>query len=115
MRRMVFVLIVVAIAAGVIAFTPALSVHADEEASPIYGVKIPAGYRDWKLIAADHLLVAGKADQLRAQLGNYPELGKNAARLIPNAKLIEYPDLGHAPQMQDPERFHRALLDNLAP
>ena len=52
---------------------------------------------------------------LRAKLGNYPDLGKNAARLIPNAKLIEYPDLGHAPQMQDPERFHRALLDNLAP
>jgi hypothetical protein len=42
----------------------------DEEASPIYGVKIPAGYRDWKLIAVDHLLVAGKVDQLRAQLGN---------------------------------------------
>jgi pimeloyl-ACP methyl ester carboxylesterase len=53
--------------------------------------------------------------ELRAKLGNYPDLGKNAARLIPNAKLIEYPDLGHAPQMQDPERFHRALLDNLLP
>ena len=52
---------------------------------------------------------------LRAKLGNYPELGKNAARLIPNAKLIEFPDLGHAPQMQDPDAFHKALLENLAP
>ena len=52
---------------------------------------------------------------LRAKLGNYPELGKNAARLIPNAKLIEFPDLGHAPQMQEPEAFHKTLLENLAP
>lgn len=43
--------------------------QADEEVPPIFGVKIPPGYRDWKLIAVDHLLVAGKADQLRAQLG----------------------------------------------
>jgi pimeloyl-ACP methyl ester carboxylesterase len=53
--------------------------------------------------------------ELRAKLGNYPELGKNAARSIPNAKLIEFPDLGHAPQMQDPDAFHKALLENLAP
>jgi hypothetical protein len=39
-------------------------------ASPIYGVTIPAGYRDWKLIAVKHLTVGEKADQLRAQLGN---------------------------------------------
>jgi hypothetical protein len=43
---------------------------AQSNASPIYGVTIPAGYRDWKLIAVDHLLVPGKADQLCAQLGN---------------------------------------------
>ena len=38
-------------------------------ASPIYGVTIPPGYRDWKLIAVDQL-VTDKVDQLRAQLGN---------------------------------------------
>jgi hypothetical protein len=38
-------------------------------ASPIYGVTIPFGYRDWKLIAVNHLVI-GKVDQLRAQLGN---------------------------------------------
>jgi hypothetical protein len=43
---------------------------ADDESSPIYGVKIPAGYRDWKMIAVAQLLVSGKTDQLRAQLGN---------------------------------------------
>ena len=38
-------------------------------ASPIYGVTIPPGYRDWKLIAVNQLVV-GKNDQLRAQFGN---------------------------------------------
>jgi pimeloyl-ACP methyl ester carboxylesterase len=52
--------------------------------------------------------------ELRAKLGDYPVLGKQAARLIPNAKLIEFPDLGHAPQIQDPAAFHKALMENLA-
>jgi hypothetical protein len=38
-------------------------------ASPLYGITIPPGYRDWKMIAVDELVV-GKLDQLRAQLGN---------------------------------------------
>jgi hypothetical protein len=70
MKRIVFLLIAVATVAGVVAFTASASGDADERASPIYGVKIPAGYRDWKLIAVDQLLVPGKADQLRAQFGN---------------------------------------------
>lgn len=40
----------------------------DDEASPIYGVKIPKGYRDWKLISIAH--EEGDFNQLRAQLGN---------------------------------------------
>jgi len=70
MKRIAFLLVAVATLAGVVAFTAPASGHADEEAAPIYGVNIPAGYRDWKLIAVDHLLVADKVDQLRAQLGN---------------------------------------------
>ena len=42
---------------------------AQSNASPIYGVTIPAGYRDWKLIAVNQLKT-DKLNQLRAQLGN---------------------------------------------
>jgi cytochrome P460 len=86
MKRIAFLLVAVAAVAGVVALTTPASGHVDEAASaitspiaspvaspiasPIYGVTIPPGYRDWKLIAADQLLVAGKADQLRAQFGN---------------------------------------------
>jgi hypothetical protein len=38
-------------------------------ASPIYGVTIPAGYRDWRLVSVGRLS-AGNLKQLRAQLGN---------------------------------------------
>ena len=38
------------------------------DASPIYGVTIPAGYRDWTLISVTH--EEGDFNQLRAQLGN---------------------------------------------
>jgi pimeloyl-ACP methyl ester carboxylesterase len=50
---------------------------------------------------------------VRAALGDYPALAKAAAARIPHARLVEFPDLGHAPQIQAPEAFHRALLDGL--
>jgi hypothetical protein len=70
MKRITFLMFVVATVAGVAAFTAPASGQAEGEAAPIYGVKIPPGYRDWKTIAVAQLLVPGKIDQLRAQLGN---------------------------------------------
>jgi len=52
--------------------------------------------------------------EVRAALGNYPELGKLAAARIPHARLVEFPELGHAPQIQDPAVFNRTLLEGLA-
>ena len=43
--------------------------QAGSDASPIYGITIPAGYRDWHLIAVNQL-AGGNLKQLRAQLGN---------------------------------------------
>ncbi|WP_042338155.1 alpha/beta fold hydrolase [Paraburkholderia ferrariae] len=52
--------------------------------------------------------------EVRARLGHYPELARAAQQAIPHATLVEFPDLGHAPQMQDPPAFHAALLKGLA-
>lgn len=49
----------------------------------------------------------------RGKLGNYPELGKRTAAAIPHCRLVEFADLGHAPQIQAPDRFHKALLEGL--
>jgi pimeloyl-ACP methyl ester carboxylesterase len=50
---------------------------------------------------------------VRATLGNYPALGKAAVAKIPHARLVEFPGLGHAPQIQAPAEFHKALLEGL--
>jgi pimeloyl-ACP methyl ester carboxylesterase len=51
--------------------------------------------------------------ELRAKLGDFPKLAKEAVARMPNAKLVEFADLGHSPQIQDPQRFHKALLAGL--
>ncbi|MFC3124100.1 alpha/beta fold hydrolase [Pseudoroseomonas globiformis] len=50
---------------------------------------------------------------LQPKLGDYPALAPRAAEAIPNSKLVRFEDLGHSPQIQDPERFHRTLLQEL--
>jgi len=57
-----------AVAACVIAFIPLTPSRADDDSSPIFGVKIPAGYRHWELIAPSH--EAGNFNELRGILGN---------------------------------------------
>jgi pimeloyl-ACP methyl ester carboxylesterase len=47
---------------------------------------------------------------VQATLGHYPELAKLAAARIPGATLMEFSDSGHAPQIQEPAKFHEALL-----
>jgi hypothetical protein len=44
--------------------------QAGNNASPIYGVTVPAGYRDWPVIAVAGLAGNNNLKQLRAQLGN---------------------------------------------
>ncbi len=65
MKRIAFLLVAVAAVAAFVAY----SAHAaDEEADPIFGIKIPPGYRDWKLISVAH--EEGNLNDLRALLGN---------------------------------------------
>jgi hypothetical protein len=70
MKRIGLLLLAAPILVGIVAYMAQASGQSDGDSSPIYGVKIPAGYRDWKVIAVAQLLVPGKADQLRAQRGN---------------------------------------------
>jgi pimeloyl-ACP methyl ester carboxylesterase len=76
-------------------------------------LKVPTllmiGLKDTTAIGKD-----AAPEAIRPKLGRYAELGKKTAQAIPGAKLVEFPELGHAPQMQDPEAFHAALLKGLA-
>ena len=81
-------------------------------------------YYEFEEISVPVLLFIGDKDNtavgknlappdIRPTLGNYPVLGKEAAARMPHARLTEFPDLGHAPQIQAPDRFHKALLEQL--
>lgn len=49
----------------------------------------------------------------QSELGNYSKISRDVAEQIPHAKLVTFEDLGHSPQIQAPERFHRALIEHL--
>lgn len=68
MKWIVFWVVTISVVAGVVGSTAIASGRGDDEASPIFGVKIPAEYRDWKLISVTH--EEGDFNQLRAALGN---------------------------------------------
>jgi Cytochrome P460 len=68
MRRMALLLVAVVMLGGVVACMGSSSRHADGEAAPIFGGKIPPGYRDWRLISVAH--EEGNLNDLRAILGN---------------------------------------------
>src|SRR3979411_253949 len=81
MRRNVLALVAVGALAGVVACMAPASGQADGEAAPIYGVKLPPGYRDWRLISVAH--EEGKLNDLRAILGNDVAITASREGLLP--------------------------------
>jgi hypothetical protein len=71
MKRIIFALVGIGSLAGAVGTTVPVSGQSGGDAAPIYGIKLPQGYRDWRLISVKRLTGAGgKLKQLRAQLGN---------------------------------------------
>lgn len=79
---------------------------------------------EFSLIKAPTLLIIGQEDrttigrdqvspETAKTLGQYPQLGREAARDIPGAKLVELQGVGHIPHLEVPERFHSILVDFL--
>ena len=80
---------------------------------------------EFKDLKAPTLLIVGDADttaigsdlaskEVREKIGRYAILGKQISAVIPKSTLVEFAGLGHAPQMEDPDKFHDALLKWLA-
>jgi pimeloyl-ACP methyl ester carboxylesterase len=81
---------------------------------------------EFSLLRVPTLLVIGQSDrtvvgrdQIDAEtaktMGQYPALGRAAARDIAGSKLVELPNVGHIPHLEAPQKFHAALLDFLKP
>jgi hypothetical protein len=66
----------VVVVAGVATHMGSASGQSNGDVAPIYGIKYPEGYRDWRLISVKQLTgkqltgAGGELKQLRAQLGN---------------------------------------------
>jgi pimeloyl-ACP methyl ester carboxylesterase len=52
--------------------------------------------------------------EMAKALGNYPELGRQARERIKGSVLVPFAELGHSPQVQDPVRFNKVLIEQLA-
>jgi len=66
MIRLIFFPMTIALLVGTLAALA--SEQTSDEAAPIYGIKIPAGYRNWTLISMAN--VGGPVNDIRAKLGN---------------------------------------------
>ena len=62
---------------------------------------------DWQHIAVKALVIGGEEDGL---VEDYPALARHVADELQNAALLLYPDIGHAPQIEIPDRFHGDLI-----
>jgi hypothetical protein len=68
MNRIGFLLLSFAAAIGIFGYMGPASGQDDGPAVPIFGIKIPHGYRDWKLISVAH--EEGNLHSFAAMLGN---------------------------------------------
>jgi hypothetical protein len=68
MKQIRFLTVVIAMLAGVAAFTADAARDATGEGVPIFVTKIPNGYRDWRLISVAR--EEGTLNDIRAVLGN---------------------------------------------
>src|SRR6204780_701622 len=68
MRRITYILAAVAALGGVLVYIAQAFGEASAGAAPLFGIKLPAGYRDWRVISVAH--EAGNNNDLRAVLGN---------------------------------------------
>jgi hypothetical protein len=105
MRVIVILVAAVMAITGFIACSVPVLGHVDKKAAPIFGAKVPAGYRNWKLISVAH--EEGNLDDLRAVLGN--DVAINADRSgklpFPDGTIIARLAWRHVPSEENNRAF----------
>jgi Cytochrome P460 len=106
MKRIPVLMFAAATAACLIALMTAGD--ADDQGSPIYGVKIPAGYREWPLVAVAH--ETGDLNDLRAILGNAIAMKafRDGTLPFPDGTVIARMAWKHVPSAENDAVFGRS-------
>src|ERR1700683_4330283 len=105
MKRMAFLVVAIAALGGLVASMAPVSRGADDEAVPIFGIKIPHGYRDWRLISVAH--EEGNLHSFAAMLGN--DIAIKAYRdgklPFPDGTIIAALHYSHTPSAENDKVF----------
>jgi len=105
MRRIAFLVVAAAMAAGVVVSMAPSSGRADDQAVPIFGIKIPLGYRDWRLISVAH--EEGNLRSFAAILGNDVAIKAYREEKLPypDGTIIAALRYGHVPSEENNKVF----------
>ena len=108
MKGITLPLLAVVMLAGIVAFTVPESLHADDSAAPIFVTKIPAGYRDWRLVSVSH--EAGNLNSIGAVLGNNVAIKayREGKLPFPDGAIIAALHYGHVPSEENNKVFGQA-------
>ena len=105
MKRIAFLVVAIATVAGVVASMAPASGRADDQAVPIFGIRIPAGYRDWRLISVAH--EEGTLHSFAAILGNDVAIKayREGKLPYPDGSIIAALHYGHVPSEENDKVF----------
>jgi hypothetical protein len=108
MRQIAFLLVAIAMVAGIVAYMPPASGQTHGETAPIFVTKIPPGYRDFRLISVAH--EEGNLNSLGAVLGNDVAIKayREGTLPYPNGTIIVALHYRHAPSEENDRIFGRA-------
>lgn len=108
MTRIVFMLVAVVTAAGVVASMILSSGQAVGQAAPVFVTKMPSGYRDWPVISVAH--EAGDLNSLGAKLGNDVAIKayREGKLPFPDGTIIAAVHWTHSPSDENNKVFGRA-------
>jgi hypothetical protein len=74
MRSIILATVAAGVLAGLVSYLGQAPGQADQEVAPIYGIKVPEEYRNWRLISVNRL-IGGNLKQVR-------ELSRLSRRLV---------------------------------
>jgi hypothetical protein len=108
MKGFGYSLVAVVAMTGLVVYMAHASGRSDEDGDPTFGINIPPGYRDWKLISVAH--EEGNLNDLRALLGN--DLAIKAYREgklpFPDGTIIARLAWSYVPSEENNKVFGRA-------
>src|SRR5271170_3403484 len=105
MKPIAFLVVAIAAVAGIVTSLAPASGRADDEAVPIFGIKISPGYRDWRLISVAH--EEGNLHSFAAVLGNDVAIKayREGKLPYPDGTIIAALHYGHVPSEENNKVF----------